>query len=478
MRLAARQLTEAVLLAVSAGVLSVAFAHWTTQYFLSFPKLFIIPMALDASWDWRSGAFAALISVATAGVFGVIPALRLRSVDLNDVLKSSSRSGGGGRQGLWKALMVGQVALSTAMLIGAGLLVTSLLKARDQARVHDPAKVLSARLDLDHPSFTPESSRVLGTRLLAQLRQAPEIIEAGFSSRQPLSTMIPNERILIDGERVTAHDTTVTPGYFDAVGFRLLSGRDFSDSDTADSAQVAIVNEELARRLQIGATGGRLLFEDADTQPREIVGVVKDGDVNRMQAEPAPTLYLPSAQSRRWPENLNVRFVGDFAPAEQLLRESVARLSSVALVSAVRTLDAQIDQAFSQERASTILLSVLSGLALLLAAIGIYGVVSFAVTRRTHEFAIRKAVGAPLSAIVRGSFGGGVRLAVLGAVIGVALAAAGGRLFGSVLYGVEATDATILGGSALALVTAAALAALPPTRRAAAIAPAEALRQE
>ena len=477
-RLAARQLTEAALLAVAAGVLSVAFAHWTTQYFLSFPKLFIIPMALEAGWDWRSGAFAALVSIATVGVFGAIPALRLRSVNLNDVLKSSGRSSAGGRQGLWKGLMVGQVALSTAMLIAAGLLVTSLINSRARAKVHDPAHILSARLNLGHPSFTPESSWALQSRLLAELRQSREVVEAGFTNRQPLSIMRPGERILIDGERANVHRITVTPGYFDTVGFQMLSGRAFGASDTADSMRVAIVNEELARRLGIGGPGGQVLFEKTDTQPLEIVGIVQDGDASRAQSEPTATLYRSGAQFPTVTTVLNVRFRGGFAPIERILRKNLERLSSVAFVSDIRTLDSEIDRALSQERASTILLSALSGLALLLAVLGIFSVVSYSVTRRTREFAIRKAVGAPLSAIIGGSLGGGVRLAAIGAALGLAIAAAAGRALESVLFGVDATDPTIFAAGALALIIAATIAAAAPTHRAVSISPAEALRQD
>lgn len=476
-RLVARQFLEALVLSSLAAALSVLCSEWITRYFLSYPKLFAVPMAIDAAWDWRSAFFVFVVSMAAALAFGLVPALRMRSVNLNDALKAGSL-GGYGRSRWWDALVVGQVALSSVMLIGALLLTKTLSEAKSRARVENPEQVLSASLDLGDRSISNEERSRLPERLRAALAAEPQVVAVGASSSPPLAGGVANRPVMTEsGDTIRMHDVAVTPGYFAALGYAMLQGRDFTSSDGADSAPAAIVNREAARRLGLAGPSGVVRFGPKGEAVR-IIGLVDDGDIERRAADPAPVVYRPAAQSPRRRMTFQLRFLGSPSEASRLLESHASSHGPPVEIGVLQPLTSLFDSALSQERLAARLLGGLSVLALLLTGLGVYGVVSFSVARRKRDIAIRKAVGAPAAAVVRDALWSGMRLAVVGAGVALAVAAAAAPAVEAALFGVQPRDPWILGSGAAALIVAAVLAAAPAAWRAARIDPLAGLRQE
>ncbi len=432
----------------------------------------------------------------TALVFGIAPALRAARVDPNDALKQQGRSlTGDGRRGLATALVIAQVALSLVLVVAAGLFVRTfaMLATVDTGFDRDP--VLIVTVDAQHTKIAPADRVAFFDRLRNAAATVPGVAHAGASFLTPASGMGWNSPFesqdtadLPEQERVVWVNA-VSPGYFKAFGTVVLEGRDFNDGDRAGSARVAIVNQAFVRKYIKGpsALGHAFTREGPPgSQPTrfEVIGVVEDAVYRSPRDGKPPTVYLALQQRSAASGdpigasvNIVVRTAGTGSPMllSKSLADALAGIEpSVSLT--FRPLAEQFDALFVRERLVAVLAAFFGGLALLMAAIGLYGVTAYAVSCRRTEIGVRMALGADAARVVRLVLSRVAWMAGAGVALGLVLSLWAARFVSSLLYGLEAGDTATLAGAATVLAMVAALAAWLPARRAARIDPAEVLR--
>jgi putative ABC transport system permease protein len=453
-----------------------------------------IPRLSDARVDARLFLFALASAAVTGLLVGIVPAIQISSGNLNSVLTETGRGGTMSRSGraVRNLLVVGEIALAVVVLIGAGLLMRSFAHLRSASPGFQPAGLLTARLPLAGGRNAAAPRRVeFIDRLLQQVSALPGVLDAGAVNSLPLAGFGVGSSFAVYGRPAPPPDQrpiglmrAVTVSYFRTMGIRLVAGREFSIADTGQSQAVIIVNRTLARLFWPGASGpaaalgGRLLFNRPNGKGAEIVGVVSDVKADRIEGEEWPTIYNPYTQYPAVTMTAVVRTAGPPLAMTAALQREVHLLDPDQPVADVRPMEDVVDRAIAEPRFNAMVLAVFALIAFVLAAVGIYGVISYDVSSRTHEIGIRMALGAQRSDLLRMTLGQGARLAAYGIVAGLAAAFGLTRLMTNMLYEVKATDADTFAAIALLLGGVALAASYLPSRRAMALDPVNALRHE
>ncbi len=489
-RLVRQLLTESLLLAGAGGLAGLLIAPWATQFLVRmvYASAETIPLNLDP--DARVLGFTLAISVLTGLLFGLAPALRATRLDLAPTLKVQSRGtiGETSRFTLSKGLVVTQVALSLLLLVGAGLFVGSLRNLRSLNLGFRPEKLLLVGIDPRGAGYSeekPERLTELYRKIRDRMQAIPGVESASVSFMPLLSGARRSSSAQVEGytpgkdEPSNVRQMHVTPGYFETVGMTLAEGRVFDEHDRTGGAPVAIVNQKFAERYFAGrsALGGHIGF-DGKTTNIEIVGVARDAKYNDMREEEPELAFLPVYQEPQMLQSLEIRTRGDTTALTGEVKQALAEVDRNLPVRSVITMDAQVDRALQQERLMTNLTTFFGLLALLLASIGLFGVMSYAVSRRTSEIGIRMALGAEQRSVLWMVLRESLLLVVIGAAAGLVAAFASTRLLANLLYDTSPTDPLAFTLAAAVLLGVAALAAYLPARRAARVNPMVALRYE
>jgi len=484
-RLVRQLLTEATVAAVAGGALGLLLGRWALRAIIALlpPE---IPLLVDVSLNYRVLAITAVVALGSALLFGLAPALQLVRPSLVQALRQGGtvRGAGRARLRLKNALVVAETALAIVLLTGAGLLARSFWSLSGVAPGFDPQGVLTAQVSL--PYEEPERIIRFYDEAVDRLGRLPGVRAAGAISWLPFSPGSATDFRLLDrpapppGDEPVADVRMITPGLLRAMGIPLLRGRDFLSSDRLGAPDVVIVNEALVREYWPGQDplGRRIFMEWYRDLNAEVVGVVGDVRLRTLDAPARAALYWPQAQIANNFMTLMAR--GDVAPGAlaPALRAIVSELDPKLPVSRVAPLSEVVETSLSSRRFLLVLTGAFAALALALAAIGIYGVISYAVARRTPEIGVRLALGARGSDVARRVVTDTLRTSALGVALGLAGAAAAGRLLEGLLFGVSAWDPlSYLAVALAALALSAAVAALPALR-AASIDPAVALREE
>jgi putative ABC transport system permease protein len=485
-------LTESVSLGLLGGGLGLALALASLRLLVRLIPM-DVPRLTAVGLDARLLTFSILLSLLAGMLFGLAPAMQASRISLTDSLKESGHGPGEGkeRSRLRDALVVCEVSLAVVLLVGAGLLIQSFLHLTRVDPGFDPHHVLT--FQLDSPAGLQDSRGPAFFReVVTRLRALPGVSSASAVASLPLTGDNIASSIEIEGEptpmgsRPTADFNAVEPNYFRALGTALLAGRDFTERDDSKSTPVVIVNRTLARRffpnqnplgkhVRTGIGNG---YGPGESPMREIVGVINDVKQSGLGADAAPEVYAPLAQSPFGTMLIVVRTANDPRSIVDAARLQVASLDKNTPIYHVETLDQYFAQSVSEPRFITLLLSGFAGLALLLASLGIYGVISYIVVQRTREIGIRMALGAEAGEVVLSVLRRGLLLAAIGATIGLAGAFGLVHLLPGLLYGVRATDPMTLAAAPLVLLMVAAIASYIPARRAARVDPMIALRYE
>jgi putative ABC transport system permease protein len=487
-------LTESILLAVIAGIIGVLLATWGTAALVALSPD-SLPRAREIGFDWRVLAFTGVIALATGIVFGLMPAIWGPRVELTDALKEGSRgaTSGGGR--LRKALVVAEVALSVMLLIGAGLMLRSFSQLRSVNPGFRTDHALTLRVSLPVPNgqiTAADEDRFMSffDRALARLSQLPGVTAAGASNMIPLDGNGTDRLIDIEGyvprdnsDMPDAQNRQVTPGWFAAMGIPVTSGRLIERSDDQKAPRVLVVNESFAKRFfpNGDAIGKRIRLGKltADFPWATIVGVVGDVRGFALDEPPLPTMYWPVAQIRATPSlAIVVRTQTDPETLASSVRDVMTEIDQAQPIYDMQTLDQLVAKSLGQRRFTLTLMLLFGVVALVLSAIGIYGVMAFAVTQRTQEIGIRMALGASAVDVLKMVVGSGMFLALIGVVVGLIGAFAVTRLMASLLFGVSPTDLVTFGFVTAGLLMVALLACYLPARRATKVDPLVALRYE
>ncbi len=488
-RLLQQLLTESLLLAGASGILGLIFAYWTAHLLLAFQPPGNISITLDLGVDARVFLFTLAISVAAALIFGLAPALRASRPDLVPSLRSEATRGDKGerRFSLRNLLVVGQVAVSLVLLIGAGLLIRSLANAREMELGFDADRLAVMQVDLGLHGYSDEEAKIFFRRLLERVPNLPEVTSATLAGRLPLTTNINATGIYIDGHQQTPDDqpfivdqTRIAANYFRTMGIPLVRGRDFSEVDEEDAPAVAIVNEALANLYWPGEDPiGKTFHTDGLNGPTtEIVGVSGNYKVRTVGEEPRPYVHFALSQQSSTNVNLLVRTHGDPATAVGNLRQGMLSMDPDLIFLKADTMPNVTAVMLLPVQMGAVLVGVFGLLGMVLASVGLYGVVAYSVSRRTHEIGLRMALGAETSNVLGMVVKQGMLVALVGVALGLAGAAAVSRVLSSVLYDVSPIDPLSFGAAALLLLGVALAANLIPARRAARVSPVTALRYE
>ncbi|MGI9105207.1 MAG: ABC transporter permease [Pyrinomonadaceae bacterium] len=497
LRIVRQLLTESLMLSLVGGALGLLFAMWGIDALLSMmpddvPRLLVANIGLDA----RVLAFTLGVSLLTGVLFGLAPALQASKSNLNESLKDGGRSGSAGasRQHVRNALVVAEVALSLLLLISAGLLIKSFMRLQETELGFDPENVLTLRVPLPEARYK-ENAQVenFWNELLGRVRALPGVESAGLSRGLPMNGGI-ESGVMVEGQETTnPKDATVAvnlyaePGYFRTMNIPLISGRFISEQDTKDSPLVVMVDEMFVSRFfpNTDPLGKRLRIGGDRAPLRNIVGVFKHikhygpDEEGRVEVftpyRQVPAEFFAASNRSLW---LAVKTRTEPSTLTAAIRNEVQQIDRDQPISNVSSMDEIVAASVAPQKFATWLLGVFAGSALLLAAIGIYGVMAYSVTQRTHEIGIRMALGAGQRDVLRMVVMQGMRLAVIGVGIGLLGAVVLTRLMSSLLYGVSATDPLTYGGVSLLLAAVALIACFIPARKATKVDPMIALRYE
>ena len=494
-RLIRQLLAESVLLSSIGGVIGVLLAGWCLR---AIPAMtaFDLPRASEIRLDWMVMGFATTLSIGTGVLFGLAPSLSASRPDLMRALRGSGDAAAS-RAPKWflaklsgrGLLVVGQIALSVVLLIGAALLMESVAHLRTVDVGFNPANLITMRVSLPPARYdTDQKKSRFFQELVGKLVRAPGVRAATAAMFLPMTSYIGSpvqdagKPPLPLNERTLATLLVVMPDYFKTLNIPLRRGREFTDHDAEGSQRVAIIDEATARRFWpaypagIDPIGQRLLIGGVNTQPAEIIGVAAGVHQNLENSAWPETVYVAFAQNPQPFAMLAVRTEGNPARFANVVREEVRGVDRDQPVSAIRTMDALVDEEVGQRRLIVVLLGSFAGVAVLLAVVGIYGVISYSVTQRVQELGIRCALGAGQGDILQLVIGQGLALTVAGTIIGIAGAIALTRVIKNLLFDVSATDPATFAGISLMFVLVALAATYIPARRAARIDPIAALR--
>lgn len=484
-RLVRQLLIESLLLAgLGAGLgLALAFGGtWLLRRLLPADT----PRLAEVGIDLRVLAFTLLIAVATGLIFGLLPALRASRVRLQGVLRRDLRSGGGGQRFGSSVMVAAEVAFSVVLILGAGLLLVSFWRLQQVDPGFQVERVVAAQLSPPETEFKETAHRrIFYNEVLRRVGNLPGVHETALTSQLPFDGETEMTALFLKGvtkdvnSLPTFSRRRVTPGFFSSLGIPLLRGRAFNASDRADAPRVTIIDETAARRFWPGQdpVGQVVGFPWVDTW-MTVVGVVKAVRNNDLAGAPEPTYYVPFAQDPSTVAELVLRTSLPAAAVGREMRRIVDKVDAGVPVSDVRSMESSISTSLQGPRLTTLLLSGFAALALLLAAIGLYGVLAYMVRQRTHEIGVRLALGAGMVGVLRLVMRQGLVLAGVGVVLGLGASLLATRALASFLYDTRALDPLVYLAVPALLLVVAALASLLPARRAARVDPMEALRAE
>lgn len=486
-RLLRHLLTESLILALLGGALGLLVARWTISLLLGLISTRAVP--IDVGIDLRVLGFTVLLSIASVLLFGLMPAWRATRTELSAALKREagvSDSPGLG-WGLREALLVSQVAISLPLLVAAGLLLASLQNLRAEETGMSPDEVLLAFIDPQGAGYETDRLSSLYQRLLGSIEALPDVESASLAmygtfggGRRVLAASIDGSSPQSDAETRIENDL-VTPEYFATIGAQILAGRNLVESDREGAAPVAIVNQAFARRFYGGDSPlGRRFGVEGDESSRqiEIVGVVRDFKKGSLRGETEPAAYFPLAQEINPVNTIFVRTREQPVASSAQLRLAISEIAPDLPILAVRPLSEEIERTLQQDKMISKLAVVFGALALVLASLGLYGVVAYGVARRTREIGVRIALGALRRQVVWMALKNALMLVVMGIAIGLAAALALGRLMSSLLFGLDPANLETLFIAALMLIGVTLAAGYWPARRASHLDPIQALRQE
>jgi predicted permease len=486
-RLLRQLLTESLLLAAAGGAIGWLLAWWMVDLVKAFKPPVDFALTIDLKVDWRVMVFTILTSLVTSVLFGLLPAWQATKPDLIPALKDEASGGAPQRAWLRNALVVAQVALSLVLLAGAGLIVRSLQQAQMIGPGFDIEHTVTASVDLNLQGYDRARARAFQKQLLARVEALPGVQAASFIGTLPLNLDRSSSGIYAEGQPFTRRadlpeilTNEVWPRYFETMDIPLLAGREFTLQDENTDTRPVIVNESFARRFWPGqdAIGKRLSFGGPTEPFWDIVGVVRDSRYFSLGEDPQPFLYFPLLRDGEGSAALVARTNGDPQSLLNLIRHEVRQLDANLPVYDAKTMREHLRFALFPLRAGAWVAGSFALLALALAGLGIYGVMSYATAQRTRELGIRLALGARVRDVLWLVIRQGVTLALIGLALGLAGALALTQLMTSVLYGVSATDVITFASVTLLLALVVLLACYLPARRAARVDPMIALRCE
>ena len=496
-RLLRQLLAESVLLSFAGGLLGVLFAVWSARALLIMASRSDSAIPLDIAPDVRLLAFAFAVSLFTALLFGVIPALRAIRVDVNPALKDNARGviadsaqGRGGRFSLGKSLVALQVAISLLLLIGAGLFARTLSNLASVKLGYDPERLLMISMDVTTSGYKKQAAGRVYEQIIERIRALPGVRGASVSQNGLFFGGDSGDRITVEGynssnERdLSARFDQVGPGYFKAVGIPVILGREFEDRDGGNAPHVCLINETMAKFYFGGANpiGKHVRDEFPDTRVTfEIIGVVKDAKYGNVREKTPRRFYIPFFNPIDGDISsgvLMVRTNADPGAVMNSIRHEIAAVDSTLSIDQSRTAIELVNRSLTEDRLIAQLSTFFGVLALMLACIGLYGVMSYAIARRTSEIGIRVALGASRSAITAMVLRESLLMVAVGMLVGIPAAIGLSRLVESRLYGLKTTDPVTVAGATMILVVVAATAALVPALRASRVDPIRALRYE
>lgn len=487
-RLVRQLLTESLVLSALGGALGLVLAYWGLDLLVASCRD-VLPRANDIALDAAALASTLLITLATGLLFGLAPAAQISCSDLERGLREGGRSAGAAGAGhrLRGALVIGEIALSLVLLVGAGLLARSFARLLSADKGFDPEHVLSFTLSLPNGAYpAPDQQSRFFERALASLAEIPGVGGAAAISGLPLGGNGTDGSYRVEGRtdptgsEPQAEKRIITPDYFRVMRTPILAGREFTAQDRAPSPAVAIISAALAKRLFPGQDpiGKRIDFNWDTTGWQEIVGVAGDVKHYGLEEEMLPTIYVPEAQ--RAESSMTVVLRSSLPPDRLLpqIRRRVAALDGDRPLIQVRTMEQVVADSVVDRRLPMLILSGFAVAAVLLGALGVYGIVGYSVAQRTQEFGIRMALGARRADVLRMVLGQGARLALIGLSLGLVGALAVARLIAGMLFGVSPADPGTLAATILLIFGVALLACYVPARRAARVDPMVALRYE
>jgi predicted permease len=480
-------LTESLVLAILSGAVGLVIAYWGRAVLWSFRPPFILDGDIDLGFDSRVLFFTLGIALLTAVFIGLAPAIKAAKPDLIEALKVGGRGGtvGWTRNPFRSLLVVTEIALALVALVGAGLFIRSMQNAQRVDPGFESKNLFVFAFDLGALHYEEGRGQQYFRAAIERARTSPGVQSATIASNFPLGgglarTVFPEGQDEASGYRGTLTVLNdIAPNFLATLRVPLLSGREFTDADRKDTKQVAIISEAMAKRFWPNeiAVGKRFHFF-GETALREVVGVARNTVVNAIGEEPQPLAYLPLTQDYAPAVTMQVRTNGRPEAVVATVRSQVQSLDANLALTNFNTIGELIDQGLWAPRMGAALLTVFGGLALFLAVVGVYGVLSYSVNQQTREIGVRMAMGAQSGRILRLVVGQGMQLAIAGLTLGILIAFAATRVLSSLLFGVSAHDPLIFVGVSLILASAAILACYIPARRATKVDPLVALRYE
>ncbi len=487
-RLIRQLLTECVVLASTGGIVGVLLAYWGIDLLVAAGQA-DLPRIDEVAVDRTVLGFSLVLALLTGGLFGLAPALQSSRPDLHSALKDSSRGSTAGRNHFRSSLVVAEVALALVLLIGAGLLIRSFWRLQTESPGFNPDNVLTAQIVLTGSSYEDQDARLaFYYRLLEQLQSVPGVQTASMINPLPVTGTGWQTRFMIEGrprpdpgEFPSTEWMQISPGYFRTMEIPLLRGRTFSEFDHQNAQPVVIIDEKFASSHFPNADplGRRIAFGDLSNPTwRQIVGVVGHVKVKGVAEEATIEMYMPYTQGAYAPISLMLRTTGDPSNVVPAVRYAVLAIDPALPLYNIQMMDELLENTVVARRLAMTLLTIFAGLALVLVTVGIYGVVSYAVSQRTHEIGIRMALGADQANVLSLVVHQGATLTLIGLAIGLATACGLTRMLRSMLFGVEPTDPITFAVITLFLAIVGLVAAYIPARRATRVDPLVALQYE
>ncbi|HSE37524.1 MAG TPA: ABC transporter permease, partial [Blastocatellia bacterium] len=485
-RIVCQLLTESVLLSIAGGVIGVLLAVWGLDLLLAIGEG-SIPRVKEIKLDGWVLGFSLLISIVTGLIFGLVPALQASTPDLNDALKEGSRGASGGiRSNRTRSVFViAEVAICLVLLIGAGLMIKSFSKLLNISPGFNPENVLSVNVALSGSRYRDGAGvSSFYKQTLEKLSSLPGVQSAAAVTAVPMAGNFGSRYFGIEGrppqppgQGFNANTNLATPGYFATMNIPLLEGRDFEDRDVRGAPDVVILNQEAVRRYwpDESPIGQRITF---DNRTRTVIGVVGDVKQSGLDVEARPEMFSPYYQVTVPFGTFLVRTKGDPAAMTSAVRGAMQEIDRDLPLYGIKTVNDVISESVAPRRLNMLLLGIFGGLALALAAVGLYGVISYSVSQRTREIGIRMALGASHKSVLRLVVGQGMVLSTIGVAIGVVASFFLTKFLATLLFGVSPTDAMTFVGISVLLIGVSIVASFIPARRAMKVDPMVALRYE